>query len=328
MAGEPATPLLAAPGIALKCEHLNPTGSFKDRIAARAFELGGGAGARGWIGASSGNAGVAFAAAAARHRLDGVLLTVESIAAPQLAHLSAFGPRIYAVAGFGRDPSVDAAVHARLRAIAVERRLVLGVTARTANEAAMEGIGVIADELVRQLPRPPGAVYMPTGGGGLVSSLAVAFRRLRAAGAIERLPRLVAVQAEGCRPICDAIEAGADTVRPASTSTTGIAAVSLTRPPDGDLALAAVRESDGFGLAIGDAEAEEAGARLAREAGTLVEPAAALAYAAFLRRPLDDAVAILTGSGLKNLAATAVEPPAKISVEELDRIDDSFRPAR
>lgn len=322
MAPAPPTPLLPATGALLKCEHLNPTGSFKDRIAAAALELGLAAGARGWVGASSGNAGVAFAAAGARAGLGGVLLTSEGVAPLQLAHMRAFGARVLAVPGFGRDPAVDAAVHSGLATLAAERELILAVTTRAANPAAMDAAGAIAEELVAQLGRAPGAVYVPTGGGGLLASLGDTFARLRGQGEIERVPRLVAVQAEGCAPIHAAFRDGAERVTPAARSTTRITAISLTRPPDGDLALAAVRASGGFTLAPPDAAAFAARDRLAREQGLLVEPAAALAYAACLAEPAEDAVAILTGAGLKSLAAEGdAEPPPTLEASDIPALD-------
>ncbi len=292
------TPLLDAGELQLKCEHLGDgTGSFKDRIAERAISAGVAAGARGWVGASSGNAGLAFAAAGARAGLTGTLLTVEGLDARRAGWLAAFGTTVRAVAGFGRDPAVETAVYDHLRAVAAARGLVLGVTARAVEPEAMDALAAIAAEIVAARGDAPAAVYVPAGGGGLLATLGAAFADLYARGTSARVPRLVAVQAAGCSPIHDAVAAARTTVEPCAASTTRITAVGLCRPPDGDLAAAAVLRSGGFAVAVEDDEAVAAQRLLAGRFGLAVEPAAALAYAGYLRQPVPDSVAVLTGAG-------------------------------
>jgi threonine synthase len=304
----------------LKCEHLNPTGSFKDRIAAGAIAAGVADGACGWIGSSSGNAGAAFAAYGARAGLPGLVLTVETVVREQFVHMTAFGARVYAVRGFGRDPSVDRLVFEAVRRASVEHRLVLGLTARAYIARAMDGTREIAREIVRELGRAPAAVYVPTGGGGLLASLWQGFRDAVSAGEARTAPRLVAVQTTGCDPVHHALEHGLPTIESRGASTTRISALGLSTPPDGDLALAAVRESGGSSVAVDDEAALAAARTLARRFGVLVEPAAAIAYAAFLAAPRDDAVALMTGSGIKSLAEVGVPGPPVIEAVDIDML--------
>src|SRR5690606_21987156 len=140
-------PLLRVGGAYLKCEHMNPTGSYKDRIAAVGISLGVAAGATGWIGTSSGNAGAAFAAYGARAGLSGQLYTIEAAAPEKLAQVRAYGAQISEVVGFGQDPDVEAAVFAEIERLARERGLVLAITARSYNAAAMDGVKAIAFEI-------------------------------------------------------------------------------------------------------------------------------------------------------------------------------------
>ena len=99
--GEGGTPIVSAGAAQLKCDHLNPTGSYKDRIAAVGISVGAAAGATGWVGTSSGNAGAAFAAYGARAGLPGRLVTVEGVVPEKLGQVLAFGVEVCEVDGFG-----------------------------------------------------------------------------------------------------------------------------------------------------------------------------------------------------------------------------------
>jgi threonine synthase len=182
----------------------------------------------------------------------------------------------------------------------------------------MDGLGPIAIEIVRSLGRPPAAVYVPCGGGGLISSLGIAFGRLLADGEIDHLPGMIGVQAAGCAPIHNSMVSGSRTLQPVARSESAIAAVSLGNPPDGQLALDTIRASGGFSVAVTDDEAHAAVDSLARRYGLLVEPAGALSYAAYLKQAIPDSVAILTGSGLKSLTSSGPPaPPEKTTIEAL-----------
>ncbi len=318
--GEGGTPLVSAGDTLLKCDHLNPTGSYKDRIAAVGISIGVAHGYSGWIGTSSGNAGAAYAAYGARTGLSGRLFTVDGAPREKLAQVEAHGVDVSEVVGFGKDPNVEAGVFAAVKRIAAAERLVVAITARAFNEASMAGVKTIAFELVEQIGSAPSVVYVPTGGGGLVASLWDGFAEWQALGRATTAPRLVAVQATGCAPIHLAAQAGADTVAPIDACHTAISGLQLTNPPDGEAALAAVRASRGWTVAVDDAAALAAQSILAQRYGVFVEPAAATAYAGYLADPVPGAVVLLTGSGLKTLAATkAAGRPRRLHVEDIDR---------
>ncbi|MCY4085934.1 MAG: pyridoxal-phosphate dependent enzyme [Actinomycetia bacterium] len=298
--GEGKTPVLETDGVLLKCEHLNPTGSYKDRIGWVAINVGVACGSPGWVGSSSGNAGSAFSAYGARAGLRGTLFTAADVAPQKLAQMAIFGTEILFVDDFMTDPQAAQAAFGGIRTLAVRRQLVLGVTARTYNPVAMEGAKTIAYELNEQLGEPPQAVYVPTGGGGLLSSIWAGFRDWRRLGLAAEAPRMIAVQPSGCAPIHKSFLRGDDRVTPVGTCVSQISGLQLPAPPDGDLVLAALRESNGFSVAVSDERAHEAQRELAKRYGVFVEPAAALAYAGYQARPEARAVVILTGSGLKS----------------------------
>ena len=316
--GEGGTPIVSAGAAQLKCDHLNPTGSYKDRIAAVGISVGAAAGATGWVGTSSGNAGAAFAAYGARAGLQGRLVTVDGVVPEKLGQVLAFGVDVCEVDGFGMRPDVEERVFAAVQEVAVAQGLVLGITAHAFNRVAMAGVKTIAYELVEQLGRPPGVVYIPTGGGGLLTSVWDGFVEWRQLGLADRGPRIVAVQPSGCAPIHAAEIAGAATVSPIPESRSSISGLQLTNPPDGDAALAAVRASGGWTVAVEDEAAFAAQRLLAEMHGVFVEPAAAAAYAGYLQRPAEDAVILLTGSGLKTLGERRDDVARKrIAVEEI-----------
>ena len=76
------------------------------------------------------------------------------------------------------------------------------ITARRYSPQSMEGAKTIAYEIGQQLKGvAPDVVYVPVGGGGLISSIWKGFREWRAAGQLDRLPRMVAIQPGGLRPL-------------------------------------------------------------------------------------------------------------------------------
>lgn len=152
-------------------------------------------------------------------------------------------------------------------------------------------------------------VYVPVGGGGLLSASWKGFVEAKAAGWIDRLPRMVAVQAQGCDAVTQAWQAGRQ-VEPIPGCTSNISGIQLTAPPDGDLALQALHESNGWALSVPDEATYAAQAELASREGLFVEPAAAITLAAIRAdhasgrlRDVERVAGWLTGSGFKDAAA-------------------------
>ena len=89
-------------GLWAKREHLNPTGSYKDRIAAASMRHAIDRGMRGWIATSSGNSGAAMAAYGRRAGLTGVLSVQSGAPAKKLASIRPYGVPMLEVPGMGR----------------------------------------------------------------------------------------------------------------------------------------------------------------------------------------------------------------------------------
>ncbi|MBX7214073.1 MAG: pyridoxal-phosphate dependent enzyme [Thermoflexales bacterium] len=336
--GEGATPLVPSrslgPALGLrrlffKMESANPTGSYKDRIASvglsRMRELG----VRGWAATSSGNAGAALAAYGARAGMRGTLFTLETAPRAKLTQILAYGPRVLAIRGLGYDPEVERRTFQTVRGLCEANDWAMQITAHVFNPVGMEGARTIAFEVVEALGRFPDQVYVPTGGGGLLSAIHKGLREWRAAGpaAGPGASRVVCVQAAGCDPINQAWREDR-ALRSIPTCTSRISGIQLTAPPDGDLALAALRDSGGWATSVPDEAVWAAQRQLAQREGIFCEPASAagvagvLADAAAGRLGADDViVCVITGVGFKDAAAaTALSEGVEIPVLGLDAL--------
>ena len=284
-----------------KCEHLNPSGSFKDRSAAVGVAWAGERGCPGVICASSGNAAGAAATYAARAGLPAYV--VASFRAPKskLGVAVAHGARVFSVAGdFSR-------AFAAAREAAAEVGLA-NVTTTYVNCYAYEGNKSVAYELYEQMDVVPDWVVVPVGSGPLLYGVWKGFRELRKFGLVDRIPRLLAVQPEGCAPIARAFAAGEE-VKPwsrADTVVSGLDDPLQGYERDGTLTLVAVHESGGVALAVPDNEILKAGKVLAHQEGMFVEPAAAASVAGVVAAKRsgyidgsEAVVCLLTGHGLK-----------------------------
>lgn len=273
-------PELDLPELYFKMETANPTGSYKDRIAAvgisRLRELD----KKAWAATSSGNAGAAIAAYGARADVAGYLFTLEKAATAKIAQILAYGPTVMAVERLGYDPAVEQETWANIRRVCDANDWMMLVTARAFSPHAMEGAKTISFEVCEQLDNvAPDVVYVPVGGGGLLSTSWKGFVEALAADYADKLPRMVAVQAQGCDAVTQAWEAGR-AVEPLPDCTSTISGIQLTAPPDGDLVLRALTESKGWAVSIADEETYRAQAELANREGIFVEPAAAITLAA------------------------------------------------
>lgn len=281
-------------GLWAKLENVNPTGSYKDRIAAATMRTAIRHGRKGWIATSSGNGGAAMSAYGARAGLAGVLCVQADAPAEKLATIRPYGALVLAMT------VVDVAVMAELSRIAAQEDLELAITTHAHNPEGMRGADAIGVEVAAS-----GAgvtqVYVPTGGGGLVTATA---RGLAAGGFAGSV---VVCQPAGCAPIARFVQG--DIASPAIAGCdTAISGLQLPEPPDGEIAAAAVRASGGWGCLVADQAAWRVQDELAAVEGIFVEPASALAVAAVAadaasgRLGRDDQPAvILTGSGMKDL---------------------------
>lgn len=290
----------------LKLEHLNPSGSFKDRASAVGIAHAVERGSPTVVCASSGNAAGSTAAYAAHAGLHAIVLVPESAPSGKLAMARAHGATTLRVSG---DYSVAFSI---ARTLAREYGWT-NLTTTFVNPVAITGLKTAGYEIAENLGETPDWIAIPVGAGPLVYGIVTAFRELRTAGLATKIPRIVAVQAAGCAPIVHAFDQGAAEVEPWREVSTDVSAISdplRGYPADGNYTLRLVRESAGIAIAVNDEQIHTAENLLAAKEGLLVEPGAATTIAAvhtLRQRETIGAgelvVGLLTGHGLKTLQA-------------------------
>ena len=301
--GEPMTPLVPFDQddftALAKCEYLMPTGSYKDRGAALLTSFLVGRNIDEAVEDSSGNAGAALAAYAARGGLKLKVFCPASASPGKLAQIRLYGAELVPIDG-PRPRATEALIeYAAEHAVPYASHLW--------HPLFIEGIKTLAYEIAEQDAwQAPDAILCPVGAGSILLGLYRGFKDLVAAGTVERIPRLVAVQSEHVSPLYRAFHAGAEDVVAAENSQKTLAeGIALPRPVRDREALVAVRESGGTVIAVSEANIEVGVSELGRR-GFCVEPTSAVVWNGLhqyrhLAELDDDAkvVAVLSGHGLK-----------------------------
>jgi threonine synthase len=317
--GEGMTPLLrldrlgAELGLSnlyMKDEGLLPTGSFKARGAAvgvsRAKELGVKAVAM----PTNGNAGGAWSAYCARAGIESIVVMPTSAPAIHRSECAVAGAKLYLVDGLISDAG-------GIVGRAVTERGYYDVS--TLKEPyRIEGKKTMGLEIAEQFAwKLPDVIVYPTGGGVGIIGIHKALEELQEIGWIgQKLPRLVAVQAEGCAPI---VKAWRQKRRESEFwPDAHTVAFGLTVPKAiGDfLVLRGLYETGGCGVAVSDVEILKAVKTIACKEGLFICPegAATLCAAAQLADDgwlkSDETVLLLnTGCGLKYTDTLSVDAP-------------------
>lgn len=282
--------------VQFKLEYLAPTSSFKDRGTEAMINLLAHQGVTTVIDDSSGNAGASVAAYAARAGMRADIFVPAYASPAKQAQIAIFGAAVHPIPGVRAEAK-------RAAWQAAERGGTLASHAY--HPAFLAGQQSVAWELWEQLGRRvPDWYVVPVGQGVHLLGVWLGFRRLRAAGLVKSLPRLVAVQAAALPPLCQAFEAGLDKVPIVAPSGASVAeGLAISEPVRGPRLLQAIRETGGTCLVVEDNAILEAQGRLAQR-GLFVEPTSATAVAALAQirqrtLPGETIVVPLTGSGLK-----------------------------
>ncbi len=311
--GEQATPLVpVAPrefgreGVLFKCEYTLPTGSYKDRGAATLVSYLKSVGVKEAVEDSSGNAGASMAAYCARAGIGLKVFCPQSASEGKLTQIRLYGAELVRVPG-PRPRATEALVeHVEATGSAYASHLW--------HPLFLEGIRTMAYEIAEQLGwAAPDYVLCPVGAGSILLGLFGGFSDLLAAGAIARLPRLVAVQAANVAAVCDAVRTGAGRVEPARDPQPTLAeGIALPAPVRDREVLHAIRASGGTAVSVVEEEIA-AGAVSLGKAGFCVEPTSAVVWNGLRKLteshspppPGATIVAVLSGHGLKASPALA-----------------------
>ena len=285
----------------IKDDGLNPTASLKDRASALAVVKAREAGADTIACSSTGNAASSLAGNAAAAGLSTYIFVPSRAPKGKVAQLRVFGATVISVEGSYEDTF-------ELSKAAIER---WGWYNRNAaiNPYLSEGKKTVTLEILEQLNwQVPDYIALSVGDGCTIAGAWKGLKDLYAAGFIDRLPRLISVQAEGCCPINRAIQTGTPWSPMEESTLADSIAVGVPRNPD--KALNAIRESNGVAVNVSDGEILEAMRLLGRTQGVFGEPAGVTGTAGVKKAlelgliPSDaTVVSIVTGNGLKDVAS-------------------------
>lgn len=286
----------------VKDDGRNPTGSLKDRASALIVARALAQGIRVVTTASTGNAAAALAGLSASVGLPAVIFVPASAPEAKIAQLLIYGARVLLVRG-NYDMAFDLAVAAAERYGWYNRNTGM-------NPYTLEGKKTVAYEIAEQLGwQVPDVVAVSVGDGNIISGVYKGFRDLYELGWIERMPRLLGVQAAGSAACYEVWRTGSDPAKMAPINAQTVAdSIAADLPRDRVKAVRAVRETNGAFVAVPDEEILASIPVLARLTGVFAEPAAAAAYAGVRQamaeghvRPEERVLLLLTGNGLKDV---------------------------
>jgi threonine synthase len=299
----------------VKNEGENPTGSFKDRGmtvgVTRALELG----IKTVACASTGNTSASLAAYAARAGLECIVLIPSGkVALGKLIQALIYGARVIQVKG-----NFDDALKI-VEGLCLTQPIYL---LNSINPYRLEGQKTIAFEIWDQLDgMVPDKVIVPVGNAGNISAIWKGFRELYSMGLIDKLPKMIGIQAEGAAPIANLIKMGLKEIKFVENPETIATAIRIGSPVNWKRAVGAIKDSDGFAETIPDEEILKAQRLLARYEGIFVEPAGAASIAGLIKlfknglvKQDDLVVCIATGHGLKDPDIVLRQFPKPVEVE-------------
>ncbi len=309
--GEGMTPLLPLPRLGealglrhllLKDEGVNPTGTFKARGAAagisRARELG----IRSVAMPTNGNAGGAWGAYGARAGMEVTLVMPTDAPAMSVLEATAVGARAYMVDGQITDAGAIIARSAKGHG---------WFEAATLKEPyRIEGKKTMGYEIAEQMGWSlPDVILYPTGGGVGIIGIYKALLEMQAMGWLPegvKLPRLVAVQAEGCQPIVKAFREGHSVSVKWEGASTVAQGIRVPKALGDFLVLEAVRATGGTCIAVPDSDTLRGLEQISRLEGAFICPEGAALVGATRTlladgwlQPDEKVLLLNTGAGIK-----------------------------
>jgi threonine synthase len=302
--------------LSAKDESRNPTWSFKDRLACVAVSVAKKMDASAIVSSSTGNAGAAAAAYAAKAGLPCIVFTTKGAVGPLLTQMRVYGATVVAV-----ENKADRWVlmqHA-VRELGWFPTSPFFAPVVGSNPYGIEGYKTLAYELAEQMDwQVPDCCVLPVTYGDALMGMWRGFADLQALGWIKRKPRMMAAEIYGS--LGKALHDGVDAL-PDMPLTHDTVAKSTSATRSTYQALSVIRASGGAAATIGNDAIMSWQRKLASEEGLYVEPASAAALAAVSTfrgegriQPGESVAVVLTAGGLKDPQATASVLGATLTV--------------
>ena len=231
----------------IKDESQMPTGSFKDRGQTVAITMAKSFGIKRVAIPTAGNAGGSMAAYAARAGIEAFVFMPDDTPAMNQYEAVQAGARAYLVNGLIDDCA---------RIVRDGREKMGWFDFSTLKEPdRIEGKKTMGFELAEQLDWVlPDVILYPTGGGTGLIGMWKAFAELKELGWLEdtRMPRMVAVQSDGCCPIVRAFKRGERFAQPFEHANTIASGLRVPAAIGDFMILDAVRDSNGCAIAVAE----------------------------------------------------------------------------
>jgi threonine synthase len=297
----------------LKDDGRNPTSSFKDRASSigvlKAQEFGFATIAC----ASTGNAASSLAGLSAAVGLRSVIFVPQRAPEPKITQLLIFGATVVRVQGT-YEQAFDLCREACARFGWYDRN-------SGTNPFLVEGKKTAGLEIAEQFGATvPEWVVVSVGDGCTIGGIGKGLREMKKLGFINRLPKLLGVQAEGACPILESFASGQDLV-PVPTNTIADS-IAVGTPRNWRRAIREIRDSEGAMVAVSDQEILDAMRSTARMGGVFGEPAGVVGVAGLKKAVAkgligrdSSAVVVITGNGLKDIQSAKQATGQPIDIE-------------
>lgn len=316
--GEGWTPMIHSrryPGLFIKEEGANPTGTFKARGLGMAVTMARHYGLKHLAVPSAGNAAGALAAYAAAAQIKAHIFMPQDVPFANYVEGMVYGADVNLIDGLISDCAriVGEKIKAQREANTPAAETWFDIS--TLKEPyRVEGKKTMGYELVEQLGWTyPDAVFYPTGGGVGLIGMWKAFEEMEALGWVSgKRPKMYALQAAGCEPIVKAFEEHKPTSEFFQNADTFAAGLRVPKPYGDYIILDILQQSGGKAIASDDTTILQSILDYARNEGIFLSPEGAAATAAYDQllasgelKPTDKVVLFNTGAGLKYTDMTA-----------------------
>jgi threonine synthase len=281
--------------IAIKQDHLFPSGSYKDRGASVLISVVKEMGIDHVVEDSSGNAGCAIAAYCAKAQIKCDIYVPANTSPAKLAQISQYGANLHLVPG-SREDTAQAVLDAAQSTY---------YASHSWNPFFFQGTKTFAYEIWEQLDgQIPEGIILPAGNGTLLLGAWIGFKDLLHAGLIDQVPKIFAVQSENCAPLYQAFSQHQTNISKIQTSPTLAEGIAIAEPIRSKQILQAVHETNGAFLVVNEDEIQVALMSMHRQ-GFYIEPTAAATIAGIYKaiqtdQQINQWVSVFTGNGLKS----------------------------
>ncbi len=284
--------------ISIKDETRNPSLSFKDRASAMVLSHAMQLGEKTIVAASTGNAASSLACLSSGTGIQTIILIPQNTPSAKIAQLVMYGAKVVLVKGT-YDDAFDLSVSCSKEFGWYNRNTGF-------NPFTREGKKTCSFEIAEQLEwSMPDYLIVPVGDGNIISGIWKGIKELNDLKIISNCPKLVAIQASGS----DAIHSAFTSKKPiqAVKASSQADSINVSFPKDGDMALRAIEQSEGFTCSVTDEEIFEGVKLLASNTGVFAEPSAAATVAGLNKLCKESLIEndshvllLITGHGLKD----------------------------